>query len=187
MVLKSFTRAAASTDIYVFFLLGFLQRKVDEIARLSETRRKEQERNFRLVSLERGSSHRGTVVGALACHLVRVLVGTLYVGWVCFGFSLLLSLISRCSKGKGKGIRARGRREERFPPPSHALCASRASEVPFTFPSECRLRRLFSAERGFSPGTHRFDFLENQHFQFLFKCLKSVGGTLRTSKGHKFF
>ncbi|KAM7435854.1 Nuclear pore glycoprotein p62 [Porites harrisoni] len=27
---------------------GFLQRKVDEIARLSETRRKEQERNFRL-------------------------------------------------------------------------------------------------------------------------------------------
>lgn len=80
MVLKSFTRAAASTDIYVFFLLGFLQRKVDEIARLSETRRKEQERNFRLVSLERGSSHRGTVVGALACHLVRVLVGTLYVG-----------------------------------------------------------------------------------------------------------
>ena len=86
MVLKSFWRAAASTNIF-FFLLGFLQRKVDEIARLSETRRKEQERNFRLVSLERGSSHRGTVVGALACHLVRVLVGTLYVGWVCFGFS----------------------------------------------------------------------------------------------------
>ena len=79
MVLKSFWRAAASTNIF-FFLLGFLQRKVDEIARLSETRRKEQERNFRLVSLERGSSHRGTVVGALSCHLVRVLVGTLYVG-----------------------------------------------------------------------------------------------------------
>ena len=135
MVLKSFWRAAASTNIF-FFLLGFLQRKVDEIARLSETRRKEQERNFRLVSLERGSSHRGTVVGALACHLVRVLVGTLYVGWICFGFSLLLSLISRGSKGKGKGIRSRGRREERLPPPSHSLCASRASEVPFTFPSE---------------------------------------------------
>ena len=59
MVLKSFSCAAASTNIF-FFLLGFLQRKVDEIARLSETRRKEQERNFRLVSLERGSSHRGT-------------------------------------------------------------------------------------------------------------------------------
>ena len=29
---------------------GILQRKVDEISRLSETRRKEQERNFRLVS-----------------------------------------------------------------------------------------------------------------------------------------
>ena len=72
VVLKSFRRAAASTIIF-FFLLGFLQRKVDEIARLSETRRKEQERNFRLVSLERGSSHRGTVVEvALACHLVRV-------------------------------------------------------------------------------------------------------------------
>lgn len=79
MVLKSFRRATASTNIFVF-LLGFLQRKVDEIARLSETRRKEQERNFRLVSLERGSSNRDAVVGALACHLVRVTVWTLYVG-----------------------------------------------------------------------------------------------------------
>ena len=76
VVLKSFRRVAASTNIYIF-LLGFLQRKVDEIARLSETRRKEQERNFRLVSLEKGSSHRGTVGGALACHLVRVPVWTL--------------------------------------------------------------------------------------------------------------
>ena len=78
MVLKSFRRVAASTNTF-FFLLGFLQRKVDEIARLSETRRKEQERNFRLVSLEGGSSNRGTVVGTLACHLVRVTVW-LYVG-----------------------------------------------------------------------------------------------------------
>ena len=182
MVLKSFSCAAASTNIF-FFLLGFLQRKVDEIARLSETRRKEQERNFRLVSVERGSSNRGAVVGALACHLVRVLVGTLYVGWVCFGFSLLLSLICRGSKGKGNGIRARGRREERFPPPSHALCASRASEVPFTFPSECRLRRLFSAQRGFSPGTHRFDFLENQHFQILIQVSQISWGHFKNVKG----
>ena len=34
------------------FPLGILQRKVDEISRLSETRRKEQERNFRLVCLK---------------------------------------------------------------------------------------------------------------------------------------
>ena len=163
MVLKSFRLAAASTNIF-FFLLGFLQRKVDEIARLSETRRKEQERNFRLVSLERGSSNRGAVVGvALACHLVRVPVWTLYVGWVCFGFFFLLSLRSRRSKGKGKGICARGRSEERLPAPLHVLRAFRASEVPFTFPSEKLPRRLFSARRGFFPATHLFVLLENKH------------------------
>ena len=132
MVLKSFSRAAASTNIF-FFLLGFLQRKVDEIARLSETRRKEQERNFRLVSLEGVNSNRGTVVGAPACHRVRVPVWTLYVGWVCFGFSFLLSLRSRGSKGKRKEFAREGEgRKGSLPTRTYfALLARPKSPLPF--------------------------------------------------------
>ena len=99
-------------QIYFFFLLGFLQRKVDEIARLSETRRKEQERNFRLVSLERGSSNRSTVVGALACRLVRVPVWTLYacglsLFWVLFSTQFGKQAFERKGEGNSR-VREKG-------------------------------------------------------------------------------
>ena len=175
MVLKSFRLAAASTNIF-FFLLGFLQRKVDEIARLSETRRKEQERNFRLVSLERGSSNRGAVVGvALACHLVRVPVWTLYVGWVCFGFFFLLSLRSRRSKGKGKGIRARGRMEEKFPPPRTHFALLARPKTPLLFLRKtCHVGYFLLEEVFFLLLTFLFLSKANT-VKFLFKCLKLVG------------
>ena len=69
------------------FLSGILQRKVDEIARLSETRRKEQERNFRLVSsgvrVRKKSRGRTPRCGGLYLSLISsVFHILLWVGWV---------------------------------------------------------------------------------------------------------
>ena len=70
---------------------------------------------------------------------------------IVFFFVLMYHLRGRCSKGKGRGIwargPARGRREERnsflLPPFSRALYASRLPQIPFPFLFELLPRRLF--------------------------------------------
>ena len=51
VILMTISSTVRKNLFFSRFFTGVLQRKVDEIARLSETRRKEQERNFRLVSI----------------------------------------------------------------------------------------------------------------------------------------
>ena len=176
MVLKSFSCAAASTNIF-FFLLGFLQRKVDEIARLSETRRKEQERNFRLVSLERGSSHRGTVVGALACHLVRVPVGTLYVGWV-WGSSFYSAWVD-VQKERGREFAREGEGRRSSLPLARTSRFSRVRRPLYFSLGKPATKAIFCSKRFFFPATHFFVLLGNQHCQILIQVSQ-------ISWGHRF-